>query len=47
MQLHGGVAGVLSDATLVVLVACHPDVALVSPLSSPAAREEQKIKKRI
>ena len=30
LQLHDGVAGVLSDATLVVLVACHPDVALVS-----------------
>ena len=47
MQLHGGVAGVLSDATLVVFVACHPDVALVSPLSSPAAEEQKKKKKNI
>ena len=44
MQLHGGVAGILSDATLIVLVACHQDVALFSPVASPAAREEQKKK---
>lgn len=42
LQLDHGVAAVQSDATLVILVACHPDVALISKLFSPAGCDENK-----
>lgn len=39
-RLHGGVAAPQSDATLVLLVAGHPDVAPISKSVSPAGLKE-------
>lgn len=41
VQLHDGVAGIPSDATLVVLIADHPDVAAFSESLSPAAEKRR------
>ena len=38
MVSESGVGGVRRDATLVVLVSGHHDVAAVSPVSAPAVR---------
>ena len=42
--LQGGVGGISGDATLVVLVSGHHDVALVSPVLAPTVywREREK-----